>query len=225
MEGADRFEHMREAMVSQQIESRGVQDGRVLEAMRDIPRHEFVPPEFAAQAYEDGPLPIGHEQTISQPYVAAFMTEVLEIQPGDRVLEIGTGSGYQAALLAKLAKEVFTIEILEPLYREARARLEAMGYGNIRFRLGDGWQGWPDEAPFDKIMVTAAPDHIPEALVGQLREGGLIIAPVGGSFGQNLVLGRKERGRLYTQKVMPVRFVPLVRDAGAKDTRLHEKKP
>ena len=201
---------IRERMVATQIESRGVSDPKVLEVMRRVPRHVFVPEAEQEAAYYDGPLPIGHGQTISQPYIVAYMTERLNIQPTDRVLEVGTGSGYQTAVLAGLAKTVYTMELVEPLIREARQKLETIGYRNIHFRTGDAWKGWPDEAPFDKIMVTAAPDEIPEVLVNQLKEGGKIIVPVGIGT-QELIEGEKHHEILKKTNTILVRFVPLVK--------------
>ena len=170
---------LRENMVSRQLESPGrdLKDKRVLDSMRQVPRHEFVPPSQRRFAYEDTPLPIGHGQTISQPFIVAFMTEKLAVKPTDRVLEIGTGSGYQAAILAKLAKEVFTIEIVEALGREAGSTLQRLGFTNVHARVGDGYLGWPEAAPFDAIIVTCAPEKIPQPLVEQLKEGGRMIIP------------------------------------------------
>ena len=199
----------REAMVAEQIETRGIEDTAVLDVMRRVPRQLFVPAEHRDQAYFDGPLPIGHEQTISQPYIVAYMTEKLDIRKEDRVLEIGTGSGYQTAVLANLAAQVYTVEFNKTLAEEARLRLGAMGYTNIRFRTGNGWRGWPEEAPFDKIMVTAAPGKVPEALLAQLKEGGKIVIPVG-SETQELIEGEKRHGILQENSKIPVRFVPLV---------------
>lgn len=205
------FEDERAWMVKTQIEGRGVSDPRVLHAMRSVPRHEFVPESLRGEAYRDAPLPIGYDQTISQPYVVAYMTEVLKLEDGDRVLEIGTGSGYQAAILARIAREVYSVEIIEPLYQGAKETLQRLGFDNVRVRQGDGWKGWPEEAPFDKIIVTAAPEEIPEALVSQLREGGIMVIPVGPHGYQNLILGVKKNGNLEKTQTMGVRFVPLVR--------------
>lgn len=211
------YQEMREAMVDKQLVGRGIRDPRVLEAMRKVPRQKFLPWQLRGSAYADGPLPIGHNQTISQPYIVAYMTELLEIRPEDRVLEIGTGSGYQAAVLAEMAQEVFSIEILEPLYRRAKKTLEGLGYRNISLRLGDGWKGWPEAAPFDKIMVTAAATEIPQALIQQLKPQGKIICPVGEwKEAQYLLLGIKEGETVKTAKKIPVRFVPLVQGDASK---------
>lgn len=198
-------------MVKTQIEARGVQDKHVLEAMRKVPRQEFVPAYVENRAYEDRPLPIGHDQTISQPYIVSLMTELLELTPNDKVLEVGTGSGYQAAVLAELAKEVYSIEIVEPLYKGAKERLEGLGYRNIHLRLGDGTKGWPEAAPFDKMIVTAGGIKIPDRLIEQLKEGGRIVMPVGDTE-QVLVVGQKVGGVLETFQSIPVRFVPLVEE-------------
>ena len=203
----------RRKMVDTQIAARDVRDARVLAAMRAVPRHEFVPAELRARAYEDSPLPIGHGQTISQPYIVAFMTEQLAPQPGQRVLEIGTGSGYQAAVLSKLVAEVFTIEIVEPLATRAAADLARLGCKNVRVRAGDGYQGWPDAAPFDAIIVTCAPDHVPEPLVRQLREGGRMVIPVGEDGVQELCVLEKRDGKIERRAVLPVRFVPMTGEA------------
>jgi len=202
----------RQRMVRRQIEARGVNDPRVLEAMRKVPRHLFVPRAAQSHAYADTPLPIGHDQTISQPYIVAFMSEALELKGGERVLEIGTGSGYQAAVLAELAREVYSIEIVEPLAREAEKRLKELGYSNIRLRVGDGYRGWPDAAPFDAIMVTAAPDHVPPALVEQLAEGGRLVLPVGSLF-QELIRIRRTKEGTRRESLLPVRFVPMTGEA------------
>lgn len=197
-----------ERMVRDQIAAREVRDPRVLAAMRKIPRHLFVPPEWQSLAYTDQPLPIGHGQTISQPYIVAFMTEALELKPGDRVLEIGTGSGYQAAVLAELVREVYSIEIVERLAEEAETRLRRLGYTNVQVRAGDGYRGWPDAAPFDAIMVTAAPDHVPAPLLEQLALNGRLILPVG-RFYQDLIRIRRTSGGLKKETLLPVRFVPM----------------
>lgn len=203
-----RFLEERERMVERQLKSRGIQDVRVLSAFLKIPREIFVPRDYRTKAYEDHPLAIGYEQTISQPYVVALMTECLELGPVDRVLEIGTGSGYQTAILAELSGEVYSVEIIAPFYEEARIRLQKLGFHNVHFKHGDGCQGWPEAQPFDKIIVAAGTEEIPAALVEQLKEGGRIVIPIG--FGeQDLVLGKKEKGVLITKQLIPVRFVPL----------------
>jgi len=195
-------------MVKSQIERRGVRDARVLEAMRKVPRELFVERSAAECAFHDGPLSIGYGQTISQPYIVAYMTEMLEVRSTDRVLEIGTGSGYQTAVLAELAAEVYTIEIVEALSLRAQELLRAQGYSNIRFRAGDGSDGWPDEAPFDAIMVTAAPDKAPERIIAQLAEGGRMIVPVG-SYEQYLELITRMGGKVERRALIGVRFVPM----------------
>ena len=200
---------MRREMVERQIRARGIRNEAVLHALTKVPRHKFVPPSEKLFAYTDGPLPIGYGQTISQPYIVALMTEMLHPESVDKVFEVGTGSGYQAAVLAEIVKEVYTIEIVEPLYELAKAHLEGLGYRNVFVRLGDGTKGWPEAAPFDKMIVTAAGLKIPDALVDQLKEGGRIVMPVGEEE-QVLVVGVKQGGRLKTQESIPVRFVPLV---------------
>jgi protein-L-isoaspartate(D-aspartate) O-methyltransferase len=191
---------------------RGIQDERVLAAMRAVPRHEFVPTEVRAEAYADRPLPIGHGQTISQPFIVAFMTEQLRPQATDRVLEIGTGSGYQAAVLAGLVREVFTIEIVEPLARRAAADLHRLGYTNVHVKAGDGHQGWPEHAPFDAVIVTCAPDRVPAPLIQQLKDGGRMVIPVGPDGGvQELYVLEKLGGEVRRKAVLPVRFVPMTR--------------
>jgi protein-L-isoaspartate(D-aspartate) O-methyltransferase len=196
-------------MVDTQIRSRGIRDEKVLEAMEQVPRHEFVPESSIDQAYEDHPLSIGQGQTISQPYIVALMTEVLELEPDDRVLEIGTGSGYQAAILSRLAAEVYSIEIIESLGLAAAARLDSLGYDNVKVRIGDGYLGWPEKAPFDAVIVTAAPERIPQALVDQLAEGGRMVLPVGVGI-QDLVLVEKHEGKITQREITGVRFVPMV---------------
>jgi protein-L-isoaspartate(D-aspartate) O-methyltransferase len=210
----DRFAAARARMVTEQIAARGIRDAQVLEAMRAVERHQFVPASERDEAYDDHPLPIGHRQTISQPYIVALMTELAQVGPRSRVLEIGTGSGYQAAVLAKLAKEVWSIEIVEPLARESAERLARLGYRNVTVRAGDGYRGWPEKAPFDAIVVTAGAPHVPPALVEQLKPGGRMVIPLGeSSWDQNLVVVHKGKGprEFRTETIMPVRFVPLTR--------------
>jgi protein-L-isoaspartate(D-aspartate) O-methyltransferase len=203
------FTTARAAMVRTQLRGRDIVNPRVLEAMSRVERHLFVPEEVRADAYGDFPLPIGHGQTISQPYIVAFMTQALAIEPHHRVLEIGTGSGYQAAILAELAKEVYTIEIVEPLGERARRTLDSLGYQNAHVRIGNGYLGWPEHAPYDRIMVTAAPDEIPPALVAQLQIGGLMAIPVGSVVQELRIVRRTDKG-LETLQTLPVRFVPMV---------------
>jgi len=206
------FAQARERMVKEQLEARGISDPAVLAAMRRVPRHLFVPPSQGSLAYGDFPLPIGEGQTISQPYVVAFMTEALALKSDHRVLEIGTGSGYQAAVLGELVKDVYTVEIIEKLGEQARKTLIRLGYGNVHVKIGDGYAGWPKAAPFDAVIVTCAPEAVPPALVDQLREGGKMIIPVGARGGvQRLEWGVKKNGRLKTENTMYVRFVPMVR--------------
>ena len=201
-------EAARKHMVEQQLAGRDIRNPRVLDAMRRVPRHEFVPEAMRLGAYDDTPLPIGYNQTISQPYIVAFMTEALELEPTHKVLEIGTGSGYQAAVLAELAGEVYTIEIVEPLATTARETLKRLGYQNVHVRTGNGYLGWPEQAPFDRVMVTAAPDSVPQALVEQLKVGGLMAIPVGVGDQELRILRRTEKG-LETLRTLPVRFVPM----------------
>jgi protein-L-isoaspartate(D-aspartate) O-methyltransferase len=203
----------RERMVKEQIVNRGVTEERVLAALRKVPREQFVPENFRDESYTDGPVPIGYDQTISQPYIVAFMTEQLHPQPTDRVLEIGTGSGYQAAILAELVAEVYSIEIVEPLAKAAEGTLQRLGYKNVRVKVGDGYKGWPDHAPFDAIIVTCAPDHVPQPLVDQLKEGGRMIIPVGPRLAQELYLLQKKNGQLRQGAVLEVRFVPMAGEA------------
>lgn len=201
---------LRLAMVQQQIASRGVKDRRVLDAMRKVPRHLFVPREFEPEAHNDYPLPVGKGQTISQPYIVALMTELLELKGEERVLEIGTGSGYQAAILSLLCAEVFTIEYVEELARSATARLKELGCRNVRVRAGDGYDGWPDKAPFEGIVVTAATPRVPESLKTQLTVDGGLVVPVGSEFGdQTLMLYRRQGHEFKAVPIEPVRFVPL----------------
>jgi protein-L-isoaspartate(D-aspartate) O-methyltransferase len=211
----DTFEAARVAMVREQLSApgRNIRDPRVLRAMEKVPRHRFVPAASQAQAYGDYPLPIGYGQTISQPYIVAFMTEQLDPKASDRVLEIGTGSGYQAAVLAELVAEVYSIEIIAPLARSAEATLRSLGYTNVHVRAGDGYLGWPEAAPFDAVIVTCAPDHVPPVLVDQVRDGGRLIVPVGGRFTQELVLLEKRGTNVHQRAVLPVRFVPMTGEA------------
>ena len=198
----------RRRMVEEQLRGRDIRSVRVLDAMLKVPRHLFVPEEQRARAYTDSPLPIGYEQTISQPYIVAFMTEMLRPEPGQRVLEVGTGSGYQAAVLSELGAEVFTIEIVPPLADRARATLQRLGYRKIQVRTGNGYAGWPEHAPYDRIAVTAAPDAVPPALIDQLKVGGLMAIPVGTLF-QELRILRRTSGGVETISTMRVRFVPM----------------
>lgn len=212
--GPDRYVEARRAMVETQIRARGVSDERVLRAMLTVPRHRFVPLRHLHQAYNDHPLPIGYGQTISQPYIVALMSVEAAVRPGQRILEIGTGSGYQAAILAELTDHdrVYTIEIIEPLAQSAARRLGELGYGKVRTRTGDGYLGWPEAAPFDAILVTAAPDHVPPPLVQQLKEGGRMVVPVGPpGLVQTLWRITKEGGQLKFHSLGAVMFVPLVR--------------
>jgi protein-L-isoaspartate(D-aspartate) O-methyltransferase len=202
------FARAREEMVATQIASRGVGDPLTLAAMRKVARHLFVPPALAGQAYDDHPLPIGHGQTISQPYIVAFMTDALALRGGETVLEVGTGSGYQAAVLAEIAARVYTIEIVAPLADTAAALLKQLGYANVEVRAGDGYQGWPEAAPFDAIMVTAAAPRIPEPLKQQLKDGGRLILPLGDEW-QELVVVTRRGDRFEEKRVLPVRFVPM----------------
>ena len=221
--GADQYEEARHKMVkaieadvretSLYINKKSL-DPRVISAMGSVERHKFVPPSEQTWAYANRPLPIGHGQTISQPYIVALMTDLISVDPGDRVLEIGTGSGYQAAVLAEMGTEVFTIEIIDPLARQASRRLADLGYSQVKTREGDGYYGWEDEAPFDAIVVTAAADHVPPPLVRQLKPGGVMVIPVGSRFMvQQLVLVTKDSaGSITTRQILPVRFVPLTGD-------------
>jgi protein-L-isoaspartate(D-aspartate) O-methyltransferase len=213
---AAEFATHRQRMVEQQLKPRGIKDERVLAAMGKVPREEFVPADVRPSAYEDGPLPIGYDQTISQPYVVAFMTEQLRPKTSDRVLEIGSGSGYQAAILGELVAEIYTIEIVEPLAKTAEATLQRLGYNNVHIKIGDGYKGWPEEAPFDAIIVTCAPEKVPQPLVDQLKDGGRMVVPVGERFAQQLYLLEKKNGQLKESVTLPVRFVPMLREVQKK---------
>ncbi|OKL40441.1 protein-L-isoaspartate(D-aspartate) O-methyltransferase [Pontibacter flavimaris] len=209
-QNGDDYKEKRERMVKQAIAARGTSDRAVLKAMRTVERHLFVPPDQAAYAYEDNPLPIGSGQTISQPYMVAFMTEVIEPGPQMKVLEIGTGNGYQAAVLAEIVKQVYTIEIIPELGKAAAARLKNLGYANVEVKVGNGYHGWEAHAPFDAIVVTAAAETVPPPLIQQLKEGGRMVIPVGPENGtQTLLLLRKKKGKISTTKLMPVLFVPF----------------
>jgi protein-L-isoaspartate(D-aspartate) O-methyltransferase len=206
----------RQRMVEEQLKAPGrdITNQKILAAMAAVPRHEFVPETVRAMAYGDHPLPIGHGQTISQPYIVAFMTEQLQPRPTDRVLEIGTGSGYQAAVLSALVSEVYTIEIVEPLASRAEADLRRLGYKNVKVKAGDGYKGWPEAAPFDTIIVTCAPEHVPQPLVDQLKDGGRMIVPVGPAYDQKLYLLQKRGKKVEQRAVLPVRFVPMTGKKG-----------
>ncbi len=208
----DPYKKERERMVRYQIENRGLSNEATLTAMRDVPRHLFVPKYLLGNAYDDRPLPIGHGQTISQPYIVAYMTAIIEPEPGDKILEIGTGSGYQAAVLAEITDSVYTIEIIKGLYETAKTRLSEIGYSNIQIKHADGYYGWEEYAPFDAIVVTAAAEYIPPPLINQLKDGGKMIIPVGSPFKvQSLMLVKKKDGKTTTSNLMPVRFVTFTR--------------
>ena len=203
----------RECMVHEQIEARGVTNAAVLGAMRAVPRHEFVPEQYRDAAYADHPLPIGHEQTISQPYIVALMTELLQLKPGAKVLEVGTGSGYQAAILAEVGAEVYTIEIVEPLAKSAAERLKRLGYTKVQVKFGDGYVGWKEHASFDGIIVTAAAEPVPPPLIEQLKPGGRLVIPVGQPFAPQMlvVIEKDATGKITMRDITPVVFVPLTR--------------
>ena len=207
---AEEFEASRLTMVREQMAARGVRDAAVLNAMRTVPRHLFVPPPLRTMASGDYPLSIGYGQTISQPYIVAFMSELLDLRPQHRVLEIGTGSGYQAAVLSLLAKEVYTIEIVPALARGSAALLKQLGYANVSVREGDGYQGWREQAPFDRIILTAAPPEVPKPLTDQLKPGGRLVAPVGAGYQELVVIDKRADGTLQRRSSIPVRFVPMV---------------
>ena len=213
-ENRNPFHEQKMEMIEKQIAARGITDQDVLSAFRQVDRHRYVPSHLQHMAYEDRPMPIGEGQTISQPYIVAFMTEALSLSDTDRVLEIGTGSGYQAAILAEIVEHVYTIEIVESLGRRATEVLDAEGYTNIDVKIGDGFKGWPEHAPFDAIMVTCAPTDVPEPLKEQLAEGGTMIIPVGQAWDQKLVLLEKRDGKLVEKESLPVRFVPMVDEDG-----------
>jgi len=225
--GTDSYALARQRMVAEQLVAPGrdITNARVIAVMGKVPRHEFVPEHLRRDAYRDYPLPIGEGQTISQPFVVAFMTEQLEPKPTDRVLEVGTGSGYQAAVLSELVAQVYTIEILTDLAQRAAVDLKRLGYTNVHVRAGDGYLGWAEPAPFDSIIVTCAPQQVPQPLVDQLKEGGRMIIPVGRAWNQELVLLRKMHGKLEQRAVLPVSFVPMTgRAAGNPKSRIQEPK-
>jgi protein-L-isoaspartate(D-aspartate) O-methyltransferase len=209
----DQFAVQRERMVREQIASRGIKNAEVLKAMRAVPRHLFMPSDVRSHAYEDRPVPIGYGQTISQPYIVAYMSDALEVRPDHRVLEIGTGSGYQAAILSALAREVYSIEIVPQLAKSSAETLRQLGYKNVMVRGGDGYKGWPDKAPFDRILLTAAPPEVPPALIDQLKPGGILLAPVGKSpVEQEIVrISKAADGKITSRSLLPVRFVPMVK--------------
>lgn len=212
------YDKLRHKMVAEQLQQRGITSTAVMNAMRQVPRHEFVPADSRHLAYEDMPLPIGYNQTISQPYIVAYMTEKLNLNKSQKVLEIGTGSGYQAAVLSLLADSVYTIEIVKPLGEAARNKLRQLGYNNVRVKIGDGYQGWKQYAPFNAIMVTAAPEKVPPPLIDQLCEGGIMIVPIGPESGiQYLQLLEKRNGKMVKKKLLPVRFVPFTRNNAANE--------
>jgi len=213
------FRELRELMVKTQLIPRGIKDERVINAMRKIPRHLFVGEHIQHRAYEDMALSIGEGQTISQPYMVANMTELLELKGNEKVLEVGTGSGYQAAILAELAKEVFTIDRVDALARKAKERLESIGYKNVHFRTGDGTMGWPENAPYDRIIVTAGAPKVPDPLLEQLSENGIIVAPVGDRFSQQLVKVKKSGGKISEQYLTPCVFVPLIGKYGWEEDK------
>jgi protein-L-isoaspartate(D-aspartate) O-methyltransferase len=212
--GQQSYRQLREKMVAEQLQARDIYEAKVLQAMGEVPRHDFVPEDYRPYAYRDQALPIGEGQTISQPYIVAYMTQILQLQPEDRVLEIGTGSGYQAAVLSLLSRQVYSIEIVEPLALAARERLKRLGYDNVAVHVGDGYNGWPSQAPFDAIMVTAGAEQLPQPLMDQLAEGGRMVIPIGPHGGvRQLTLVTKKRGKFKFEKLMPVRFVPFTRNS------------
>jgi len=212
----DTYSSKRYRMVEQQIERRGIQDSLVLKAMRKVPRHQFVPDGLKDIAYSDRPLPIGKRQTISQPYIVAFMTEHLGLNGDEKVLEIGTGSGYQAAVLGEIAKEVYSIEIISSLGLNAKKLLKELGYKNIHVKIGDGYRGWPEKALFDGVIVTAAPNHIPQPLIDQLKPGGKMIIPVGDYYQELILITKSKKGKVVKKSVLPVTFVPMTGKAQKK---------
>lgn len=220
---ADKYQDLRQKMVAEEIIREGITNRAVLQAMARVPRHEFVPSKYHREAYVDKAIAIGHKQTISPPFIVAYMTESLDPQPGDRVLEIGTGSGYQAAVLSEIVKEVYSIEIVGPLGRDAKRKLAKLKYDNVHCLIGDGYKGWPEHAPFDKIIVTCSPESVPRPLVDQLREGGRMIVPLGERFQQVFYLFEKKGGRLVQTKLVPTLFVPMT--GAAENSRVKQPDP
>ncbi len=208
----DTFYYQRQEMVDKQLRRRDINDLKVLQAMSEVPRHSFVPAEFRSESYTDGPLPIGSEQTISQPYIVALMTQLARVDSNSVVLDVGTGSGYQAAVLAEIVDHVYTIEIVEPLCQHAESTLTELGYGNISCRCGDGYRGWPEAAPFDAIIVAAAPDHVPQPLVDQLKPDGTMVIPIGERAQELMTITKSDTGAV-SKAVIPVRFVPMTGEA------------
>jgi len=206
------YSKMRSEMVFEQIIARGVTDPLVINAMQKVPRHKFVPLDIQSRAYQDCPLPIGFQQTISQPYIVAYMTEQLQLSKGDKILEIGTGSGYQTAVLAEISDQIYTIEIIKPLGLAAKSTLIAEGYSSVRFKIGDGYHGWAKYAPYDAIIVTASPNEVPKELIEQLADNGKLIIPVDDTSQQYLILYTKTKEKIKKRKLIPVRFVPFIRD-------------
>ncbi|MFP6765903.1 MAG: protein-L-isoaspartate(D-aspartate) O-methyltransferase [Planctomycetaceae bacterium] len=223
LRAADKYAGLREKMVTEEITREGITHRAVIQAMRQVPRHDFVPSRYHREAYLDKAIAIGHKQTISPPFIVAYMTESLDPQPEDRVLEIGTGSGYQAAILSRIVKEVYSIEIVTQLGRDARRTLAKLKYDNVHCLIGDGYKGWPEHAPFDKIIVTCSPESVPVPLVDQLREGGRMIVPLGERYQQVFYLFEKKGGRLVRQKLIPTLFVPMT--GAAEDSREHQPDP
>ncbi len=211
------FEEARHRMVEGQLAGRGIHDERVLDVMREVPRHRFVPEDMWDMAYRDTPLPIGHGQTISQPYIVGYMTQMLQLTPNDRVLEVGTGSGYQVAVLSRLAEQVYTIERVEDLSKCAEQVVRDLGYHNVRFRVGDGGYGWPEAAPFDAIIITAAAPEVPQPLIAQLAESASLVAPIGPAGYQELVRLTKQGEKTQVEHLVPVAFVPLVGEHGWRE--------
>lgn len=213
---SDEFTKLRATMVKTQIERRGVKDEKVLNAMRKVERHKFVPEQHIEHSYEDRPLPIGEGQTISQPYIVALMTEVLDLDSTKKVLEVGTGSGYQAAVLAEICDSVYSIEIVEVLGKRSKKLLSELGYENVKVKVGDGYKGWEEYSPFDGVIVTCAPSHVPQPLIDQMAENGKMVIPVDVAFGQDLILLKKEGGKLKKESIIPVRFVPMTKEDGTE---------
>ncbi len=213
---SDEFAKLRATMVKAQIERRGVKDEKVLNAMRKVERHKFVPEQYIENSYEDRPLPIGEGQTISQPYIVALMTEVLGLDSTKKVLEVGTGSGYQAAVLAEICDSVYTIEIVEALGKRSKKLLSELGYKNLKVKVGDGYKGWEEYSPFDGVIVTCAPSHVPQSLIDQMTEGGKMVIPVDVAYGQDLILLIKKDGKVERKSIIPVRFVPMTKEDGTE---------